>query len=215
MTAEAWLNGAEANPQAFAPAGHVSIAAAGTEAADAGNAVVVQLLPAAQVVSLVASGAERPDAGAAAASAHALVMMVGRGTEAADGGAARLRAIGAPALNAAQQAEVLYDAPIIKLPEEILVFVFDFSQDLLPAESITGVDRIVASAVGSDDPNPDAIRLGPPQVTPSALFQYVEGGMNGVNYLMAATVDTTIGRRLKGEITVRVRQAVARPTRRM
>lgn len=237
MSAEAWLAGGQANPQQYeAPAaGYGSIVAAGTEAGDTGAAAAaiglivvvlasgtevadsgaaVAVLPA-PIATVVAAGTEQPDAGSSTLLAVVVVTVVAAGTEAADAGSVGLRSIGPPALTAAQQAEVLHDSPIVKLPDEILVFVFDFAADLLPAETITRVERVVTTAVGSEDPNPDAIRLGPPQVTPQALFQFVEAGVNGVNYLMAATVDTTTGRRLKGELTVRVRQATSRPTRRV
>lgn len=213
---------------------YVVLAAAGSERPDSGSITSVEQSPvvasvagvdrpdgwalqaATVAISRVTSieGVEPPDRGTAVGLLMSPVRVQLSGTEPPDRGSVAVRAIGAPQLDAAQQASLLFDPPALKLPHETLVYPFDFSQDLLPDETIAAFISMTVESPGGLDPQPDNVRMGPPQVAPTALFQFATDGINGVNYLFSALVRTSRQRVLESEVVVRVREAVGRPTRR-
>lgn len=85
-----------------------------------------------------------------------------------------------------------------KDPKERIFLTFDYSLAMDAGEYITEIDEVAVSVTAGDDPNPQDILTGTAAVAvDGASFQQpVEGGVDGVNYNIKATVNTSLNKRL-------------------
>lgn len=94
-----------------------------------------------------------------------------------------------------------------KHPAEILVLSFDFTNDLLTGETITGASRTVETTFGTDAA-PSSIFSGVTTFTGGKLaLQGVQAGLAYRDYLITMMVTTSSGRTLVLQGILPVRRA--------
>ena len=78
-------------------------------------------------------------------------------------------------------------------PGEVEAYGFDFVNDLVPGDTISGVTWSCTVSEGVD-PNASARLLGQPWLlSPTVTAQVVQGGVAGVSYVLQAVVRTGYG----------------------
>lgn len=95
--------------------------------------------------------------------------------------------------------------PSTKDPSEIITVAMDFAPiTSAPTNPVVSVSRAGGSR---DDPSPEDILSGSPQVNGSRILQKVVGGLSDVDYRIRWQVDVADGSRYVEAATLQVRDA--------
>lgn len=82
-------------------------------------------------------------------------------------------------------------------PGENEVYAFDFVNDLLPGEALSGITTWSIAVVSGVDADPTSHLSGAPLVSGTESSQRIAGLLGSVVYVIAATVQTTFGNTLE------------------